>query len=366
MSTSFSLFDNSKHYIMLDELKQLYIVVSCTKQRLWICDSTEQSKPMFDYWIKKCLVHIKQLDDSLVSSMQVPSSQQEWKSRGIKLYYEHNYEMASICFEKSCDIYWERKSKAASLKVMADRIYSSNSQEANSLLRKAAEIFVDIGEADSAARCFCDLGEYETAGSVYLKSCGESKLQRAGECFTLVGCYERAADAYARGNFFSKCLNICTKGKLFSMGLTYIEHWKQHAKKEGDINTKAEEIEKIEQELWKGYALNCYVLKDTKSMMNCLKSLKSMDLVRKFLRPLGCFNELMLLEEQSGNYMEAAEIAKLKGDVLSVIDLLEKAEKYKEAATLIISYVLANSLWSSSKKGCVKLFALEICLPQSS
>lgn len=85
MSTSFSLFDNSKHYIMLDELKQLYIAVSCTKQRLWICDSTEQSKPMFDYWIKKCLVHIKQLDDSLVSSMQVPSSQQEWKSRGIKV-----------------------------------------------------------------------------------------------------------------------------------------------------------------------------------------------------------------------------------------------------------------------------------------
>ena len=64
-------------------------------------------------------------------------------------------------------MYWERKSKAAGLKVMADRIYSSNSQEANSLLRKAAEIFVDIGEADSAARCFCDLGEYETAGITF-------------------------------------------------------------------------------------------------------------------------------------------------------------------------------------------------------
>ena len=82
-----------------------------------------------------------------------------------------------------------------------------------------------------------------------------------------------------------------------------------------------------------------------------------MDSIRDFLKPLGCFDELMSLEEKSGNFMEAAEIAKLKGDVLFVIDLLEKGGKFKEAASLILSYVLANSLWSSGKKGWpLKLF----------
>ncbi|KAM6546583.1 hypothetical protein CsatB_027319 [Cannabis sativa] len=338
MSPTFPLFDISKHYIMLHELKQLYIAVSCTKQRLWICDSTELSKPMFDYWIKKCLVQVKQLDDSFVFSMQVPSSKQEWKSRGIKLYYEHNYEMASICFEKSFDIYWERKSKASGLKAMANRICSSKSQEANSLLREAAKIFIALDETDSAARCFYDLGEYERAGNIYFKSCDESELQRAGECYTLARCYELAVKAYARG-------------KLYSMGLACIERWKQHAKKEGDMNTKAEEIEKIEQEFLERCARNCYEVKDNRSMINYLKSFKSMTLVRNFLRPLGCYDELMLLEKHSGNFMEAAEIAKLKGDVLAAIDLLEKAGKFNEAATLILSYVLANSLWSSGKKG---------------
>ena len=39
----------------------------------------------------------------------------------------------------------------------------------------------------------------------------------------------------------------------------------------------------------------------------------------------------------------------LRGDILVVIDFLEKAGKFKEAATLILAYVLSNSLWSSGK-----------------
>jgi hypothetical protein len=40
---------------------------------------------MFDYWRKKCLVQLRQLDDSLAQAMQVASSPEEWKSRGIKV-----------------------------------------------------------------------------------------------------------------------------------------------------------------------------------------------------------------------------------------------------------------------------------------
>ncbi|PON39568.1 P-loop containing nucleoside triphosphate hydrolase [Parasponia andersonii] len=356
-SPNFPVFDKSKHSILLAELKQLYVAVARTKQRLWICDNSELSKPMFDYWTKKCLVQVRQLDDSFALAMQASSSPQEWKSRGIKLYCNNNYEMATICFEKACDTLWERKSKAAGLKAMADCIRSSNPQQANYVLGEAAEIFQAIGKADSAARCFFDLGEYERAGWIYLENFFESELQRAGECFTLAGRYDLAANAYARGNLFAECLNVCTKGKLFSQSLAYIERWKQHAKNDGDMTTRAKDVEKIEQELLENCALHCYELKDTKSMMTYVEAFKSMNLIRNFLRPLGCFDELMSLEEKSGNFVEAAEIAKLKGDVLVVIDLLEKAGKFKEAATLILSYVLASSLWSSGKKGWpLKLF----------
>ncbi|XP_050275750.1 uncharacterized protein LOC126717859 [Quercus robur] len=147
--------------------------------------------------------------------MEVASSPEEWKSRGIKLYYEHNFLSATMCFERAGDINWERRSMAAGLRADADHMHSSNPEEANVKLRQAAEIFEDIGKADSAAQCFSDLGEFERAGRLYLEKCGEPGLQRAGECFSLAGCYELAANVYARGNFFSECLKVCTEAGDF-------------------------------------------------------------------------------------------------------------------------------------------------------
>lgn len=72
--------------------------------------------------------------------------------------------MATMCFERAGDTYWERRSKAAGLKAMANHMCISNPEVANSFLREAAEIFDAIGKADSAARCFTQAREYEKAG----------------------------------------------------------------------------------------------------------------------------------------------------------------------------------------------------------
>ncbi|KAI5351783.1 hypothetical protein L3X38_004674 [Prunus dulcis] len=177
----FPSFNESKHNILCSELKRLYVAVTRTRQRLWVCENVEElSKPMFDYWKKKCLVQVRQLDDSLAQEMQVASRPEEWKSRGIKLYHEHSYEMATMCFERAGDTYWEKRSKATGLKAIADHMRTSNPEEANSILREAAEIFDAIGKADSAAICFSDLGDYERAARIYLDKYGVPDLERAG------------------------------------------------------------------------------------------------------------------------------------------------------------------------------------------
>lgn len=85
-SMSFTRFNREKHSILCSELKQLYVAVTRTKQRLWICENMEEfSGPMFDYWKKLCLVSVRQLDNAFLEEMQVASSQEEWKSRGIKV-----------------------------------------------------------------------------------------------------------------------------------------------------------------------------------------------------------------------------------------------------------------------------------------
>ncbi|WJX52814.1 hypothetical protein P8452_38884 [Trifolium repens] len=349
-SKSFPSFNDSKHNILCSELKHLYVAVTRTRQRLWICENTEEyCRPMFDYWKRKCLVQFKELDDSLAQAMKVASSPEEWKSRGKKLYYQNNYEMATMCFERAGDSYWERKSKAAGLRATARRLHDLNPEDANAVLREAAEIFESLEMAESAAQCFSDLRDYERAGKIYLEKSEEPDFKRAGDCFYLAGCHEMAAQVYARGCFFSDCLNICAKGGLFDTGLHYIQHWKQNESAD-PCWANSHDLYTIEQKFLENCARKYFGNKDIKSMMKFVRAFHSMDLKREFLQSLCLLDELLELEEESGNYMEAVNIAKMMGDILREADLLGKAGEFLEAYELMFFYVLAQSLWSGGNK----------------
>ncbi|PIN24614.1 hypothetical protein CDL12_02646 [Handroanthus impetiginosus] len=306
---------------------------------------------MLDYWKRLCLVQVRKIDDSLAEAMQRASSPEEWKSQGIKLFWEKNYEMAIMCFEKAGEETWEKRAKASGLRATADSLHGSNSEEARVMLREAAEIFDSIGQADSAAECFCDLGDYERAGRIYLEKCGTSELRKAGECFSLAGRHEKAADVYAKGNLFKECLSACNKGNIFDLGLQYIEYWKQQASHNSLVMTQFKEIDKIAQEFLEKCASECYSRNDHELLMKFVRAFHTMESKRDFLKSLDCLEGLLMLEEESRNFNEAAEIARQLGDILREIDLMEKAKEFEKASLLVISYVLSNSLWASRSEG---------------
>lgn len=79
-------FDRNKHYLLCSELKQLYVAITRTRQRLWICENTDDyCQPMFDYWKKLCIVEVRLLDSSLIEAMQTGSSADDWRLRGTKV-----------------------------------------------------------------------------------------------------------------------------------------------------------------------------------------------------------------------------------------------------------------------------------------
>ncbi|GKC22283.1 UvrD-like helicase, ATP-binding domain, P-loop containing nucleoside triphosphate hydrolase, partial [Tanacetum coccineum] len=244
---SFPTFNEARHSVLCSELKQLYVAITRTKQRLWICENKEEfSKPMFDYWKKRGLVQVRKLDDSMAQVMRVASSPQEWRERGKKLFYESNFVLATLCFERAGDTMWEKLAKASGLRTSADQMRGKNPEAFKGYLREAAEIFESIGKPESAATCYCDLGEYERAGKIYMNTC--RKTEAAAECFLLAGRYSEAAEAYAKGNKFSKCLSVCKKGKLLDKGLQYIKYWKEH------VNIQTKEIRQLEQEFLENVA----------------------------------------------------------------------------------------------------------------
>ncbi|KAD2804467.1 hypothetical protein E3N88_37844 [Mikania micrantha] len=340
---SFPCFSESRHSVLCSELKQLYVAITRTRQRLWMCENKEElSKPMFDYWKRRGLVQVRKLDDSVAQAMRVASSPQEWRERGKKLYFENNFVMATMCFERSGDIKWETLAKASGLRASADQMRGTNVEAFKGYVGEAAGMFESIGKFEFAASCYCDLGEFERAGKLNLK-CG--RMDAAAECFTLAGSYIDAAEAYAKGDKLSECLSVCRKGKLFDKGLQYIEEWKE----QGYVQSK--ELELIEQQFLESCALDHHDNKDCKSMMKFVRAFCSMESKRVFLRSLGCLDDLLILEEESGYFLDAAELARSWGDVLKEADLLEKAGQFKEAADLLLWYVFFSSLWEDGNKG---------------
>ncbi|GJW79162.1 UvrD-like helicase, ATP-binding domain, P-loop containing nucleoside triphosphate hydrolase, partial [Tanacetum coccineum] len=278
----------------------LYVAITRTRQRLWICENKEElSKPMFNYWKMRGLVQIKKLDDSVAQAMWV-------------FLNENNFVMATMSFERARNTMWEKLAKASGLRASTDQMRGTNHEAFKSYVKEAASIFKSIGKLESAASCYCDLGEYERAGKIYLSKCG--KIDAAAECFTLSSCYSDAAEDYAKGDI-------------------------------------SREIRKFEQIFLENGALSYHQHNDPKSMMKFVRAFCSMNSKRVFLRSLGRRDDLLSLEEESGHFLEAAEQARLLGDVLKEADLLEKARHFKKAAFLVLWYVLLNSLWGNGNKG---------------
>lgn len=85
-TNSFSGFNQSKHVCLCFELKLLYLAITRSTQRLWICENVKElSNPFFEYWKMLSLIQIRQVDDSLLQSMQVLCNKEQWRSRGIKV-----------------------------------------------------------------------------------------------------------------------------------------------------------------------------------------------------------------------------------------------------------------------------------------
>ncbi|XP_037496959.1 TPR and ankyrin repeat-containing protein 1 [Jatropha curcas] len=337
----FPIFNEGTHTPLCSELKQLYVAITRTRQRLWIFEN--QCCSMFNYWEKLCLVQVRELDKNFLQEIQVASSQKEWKARGMKFFHQQNYDKARFCFERAEERYLEKLAMAAGHVYTADHIRNLDPRTARKHLTEAAHIYEFIGKNESAAQCFFELHEYEKAGIIYLEKCGESKLKEAGECFHLAGFHEKAAKIYARCRSFSKCLSVCVDGKLFLVGYQYIKVWKEN-------NFQFPKSEEVQTFLERG-ALYFHKLRDSESMMIFLKSFESKNQMRTFLKSVDRLDELLSLEKEWGNFLEAANVAEMKGDVLLQVDLLEMAGEFKGASNVILFYVLYSSLWRQGSKG---------------
>ncbi|XP_047071019.1 uncharacterized protein LOC124679269 [Lolium rigidum] len=342
---SYPGFDRTKHYLLCSELKQLYVAVTRTRQRLWICENADDyCRPMFDYWKKLCLVQVRLLDSSFVQAMQTRNSSYDWRLQGIKLFNERQFEMAAMCFEKAGDTYREKWARAAGLLATADRVMSTNLETGQSSLQKASEIYESIGMHEKAASCYIRVGDYERAGMVYMQKCGTSRLEDAGDCYAVTECWLQAAEAYFKAKCYAKCFSTCLKGKLFILGLQFL----QWLKVEDEClveNSKSVELSAIRKMYLENCAQHYFERGDIKNMMPFVKCFSSMDHVRAYLCSRNLGDELLNLEMEMGKFLEAAGIEKSEADILGEADMIEMTGYFEDATQLVLHTVVFRSLW---------------------
>ncbi|KAF7073491.1 hypothetical protein CFC21_078464 [Triticum aestivum] len=343
-------FDRSKHYLLCSELKQLYVAITRTRQRLWISENTDDyCRPMFDYWKKLCIVEVRSLDSTLIQAMQTGSSSDDWRLRGTKLFNEGQFEMATMCFEKAGDAHREKWARAAGLVATADLVISKNLELGKASLETASEIYESIGMHEKAATCYIKLGDYKKAGMVYTQKCGISRLEEAGDCFARAECWSEAAEMFLKAKCYTKCFSMCSKGKqLYNLGLQFLQQLEEEHSLE---NSKSLEVSAIRTKYLDNCAQHYFERGDIKNMMPFVKAFSSMDHVRVFLNSRNLIDELLSLEMEMGNFLEAAGIAKHKGDVLLEVDILEKADLFEDATRLLLLHIIVGSLWSSNSRG---------------
>ncbi|KVH96354.1 DNA helicase, UvrD-like, C-terminal [Cynara cardunculus var. scolymus] len=171
-----SSFNMEKHNVLCSELKQLYVAITRTRQRLWICETTGFSQPIYDYWKKLSLVEVRRLSDSFADKMQILSSKDEWKSRGVKLFCEKNYNMAQVCFLKAADKNSARLAEAYHLRALADGPRASQ-LERKKLFKDAAMLFREIGKTELAAECFYEMEDFKSMMACVGSFCSKHEMR---------------------------------------------------------------------------------------------------------------------------------------------------------------------------------------------
>ena len=170
-------FSETQHMSLNSELKYLYTAVTRAKCNLWIYDSDKDKRlPIFDYWHKRGLVKVIQIDDISKdeSGLFVTSStKQEWKEQGDYFKKKRLWEPAKKCYQKAGHPLLEMEAEAYSLVQQARE---HKGKEMQDLYLKAALAFLNCDQFHNevkllaiAATCLKNAKKYSDAAKLFEK-----------------------------------------------------------------------------------------------------------------------------------------------------------------------------------------------------
>eukprot|EP00358_Blepharisma_japonicum_P006165 CAMPEP_0202940410 /NCGR_PEP_ID=MMETSP1395-20130829/559_1 /ASSEMBLY_ACC=CAM_ASM_000871 /TAXON_ID=5961 /ORGANISM="Blepharisma japonicum, Strain Stock R1072" /LENGTH=991 /DNA_ID=CAMNT_0049634873 /DNA_START=326 /DNA_END=3298 /DNA_ORIENTATION=- len=251
------VIDQSRYSLLCTELKHLYVAITRPKVRLVIYDDNPENRRFVEeYW-----EYMGAISSNNVIQASAPvdilgydgiaqkSSQDAWKTQGLRMMSHKFYDQAAKCFSASGDKNLESKALAYAFANKASEIlceaialedteYTENKKlsskdkkalknmkkEAKNKFKQAGELFLDLSLRQSsrvltkqAARCFASAEEHEKAAGLFREGglIGQAAeayyssgyFETAGDLFTEKKEYIRAIESYRRGMNWDKLVH---------------------------------------------------------------------------------------------------------------------------------------------------------------
>ncbi|QRV93435.1 P-loop nucleoside triphosphate hydrolase [Ceratobasidium sp. AG-Ba] len=196
-------FDETKHAVICTELKNLYVGLTRARNNCWIWDMSEKAEPMKIFWHEQDLVTLCGPNDPMPDLIAL-SSKSEWANSGRLMFNKQLYSQAMLCFERA-GMPLERKIASAYQERQEARLLLVKPTD-RQLLRysflKVAETFFDCAtKSKGKQRRSC----YLRAAECYQQA---ERWQKAAEIFLSVGEFESAAKDFRRAGCFAEAISV--------------------------------------------------------------------------------------------------------------------------------------------------------------
>ncbi|CAI5486329.1 unnamed protein product [Closterium sp. Naga37s-1] len=386
------------HNLLCSELKQLYVVLTRARQRLWIYEEDEGARrPAMDLWGAMGVVAVKALTADLLTSMHTESSPEGWHKRGTELFNAAQFEAAVLSFERAGDEHSAAVERAALLQQTAKRLQGTDPKKASKTFQDAADAFLKVDKPRDAARCLISAGKMKQAGEerwsevdeiggrdvkeegrgdVYRDRCVPPMWVKSGECYELAAMAEEAAQCFAQVWEVERALLVCAQNRLYTLGVSLLHVW-QGQVEEGmravkvKQNQQGQQLqqqkqEEEEEEKWKQRerlvirknaeflqqaAMFYYRKKNMSEVMMFVHQLPSLAKKRPFLERRDFFGELLQIEITEGNFQRAAEMMLKKGDMVGAARMFLGQKEWGRAFECAMGAARVVSMWANGNKG---------------
>ncbi|KAG6332615.1 hypothetical protein ID866_6474 [Astraeus odoratus] len=308
--------DESRYSGVCSELKLLYVGITRARKNMWIVDKSDKGEPMRLFWTARCQVQ-NCTPSTNVPHLAVSSTPEEWAEFGRTLFQHRRYTQAMHCFGRANMQREVRIAEAYYFRELARATMSASLQsEQRRAFIKAADAFIRCGSEGTGKD---RLQYYRTAAECYVKAAEDCK---AAEAYISAEEYDLAAKRYRKAGVFDKTVDVL----------------KAHSKRMSQAC--ADDLLTV--------CRLYYCSKDDVKPPSSLFS--SFEEELEFLETYDLDVALVVLLENHGRYLQAADLHLSENKPLDAIRVLLRDEDNGEAARRA-GDILLKCLWQQCPFG---------------